>query len=488
MRYSLFVLLGALGASAQTQPEARDLLLRSDAPLVAARTFRLEGTLAIEASVPGTQTKVETSFSSVYATPSRHRREVRTGQAKTLVVFDGESTWTYYPQSNTYLKSAGGTSLPSDLQFIVYGRNQANLQTAAIQRQESVTFGGSPVMCSVVRAEYAGLPGSANATNVVRTAWIEPVNNIVLRDSWESDRPQPGLSTAMHVLIAYNFSTIEWDRPLAEDLFAFQPPEGSRPVRSFTPPMAMANNPNSPPTKAPLIIVPPNVNLADPMSKSGSPSNGPGSGGGIGSGSGGAVRSGPSPGTFRVGGGVTAPSLVYKVEPAYTEEARKVRLQGTVLLYVQVDPSGKAVNMRVLRSLGFGLDEQAMEAVQKWQFKPGFKDGQPVTVEAQIEVSFRLLGPWLIVRQEYDTATGVTKPVFQSLVLPPDCKGGPVDVTLSLQVGADGMLSDVRIIRGDNTSLGQAAIEAVERWKFLPARLNGVPQAVSGEVELACRH
>ncbi len=100
-------------------------------------------------------------------------------------------------------------------------------------------------------------------------------------------------------------------------------------------------------------------------------------------------------------------------------------LQGTVLLYVQVDPSGKAVNMRVLHSLGYGLDEQAMEAVQKWQFKPGFIDGQPVTVEAQIEVNFRLLGPWLIVRQEYATAAGVTKPVLHSLVLPPDCKSGP---------------------------------------------------------------
>ena len=65
--------------------------------------------------------------------------------------------------------------------------------------------------------------------------------------------------------------------------------------------------------------------------------------------------------------------------------------QGTVLLYVQVDPSGKAVNMRVLHSLGLGLDEKAMEAVKKWKFKPGVKDGKAVTVEAQIEVNFRLL-------------------------------------------------------------------------------------------------
>jgi TonB family protein len=137
-------------------------------------------------------------------------------------------------------------------------------------------------------------------------------------------------------------------------------------------------------------IVPPDVklpdcpsclNYGDPLAKIGPLSNGPGSE----SGSGGGVG-----GVFRVGGGVTAPSLLFKVEPEYSEEARKAKYQGAVLLYVQVDPSGKAVNMRVLHSLGLGLDERAMEAVKKWKFKPGVKDGKAVTVEAQIEVNFRL--------------------------------------------------------------------------------------------------
>ena len=90
-------------------------------------------------------------------------------------------------------------------------------------------------------------------------------------------------------------------------------------------------------------------------------------------------------------GGVTQPRPIYDPDPDYSEAARKAKYQGTVLLYVQVDPSGKAVNMRVLHSLGLGLDEKAMEAVKKWKFKPGIKDGKPVTVEAQIEVNFRLL-------------------------------------------------------------------------------------------------
>ena len=92
-----------------------------------------------------------------------------------------------------------------------------------------------------------------------------------------------------------------------------------------------------------------------------------------------------------MGGGVTAPALVYKVEPEYSEEARKAKYQGTVVLRVVIDASGRAVNAEVVRSLGLGLDEKAMEAVKKWKFRPGYKDGKPVAVVAQIEVNFRLL-------------------------------------------------------------------------------------------------
>ena len=94
---------------------------------------------------------------------------------------------------------------------------------------------------------------------------------------------------------------------------------------------------------------------------------------------------------YRVGGDVSAPLLQFKAEPDYSEEARKIKRQGAVHLYVQISPEGLATNIHVIRRLGMGLDEKAMEAVEQWRFKPGMKDGQPVTVEATIEVSFRLL-------------------------------------------------------------------------------------------------
>jgi TonB family protein len=99
---------------------------------------------------------------------------------------------------------------------------------------------------------------------------------------------------------------------------------------------------------------------------------------------------GPQAGAYRIGGGVSAPVPVYQPQPGYTEEARKAQWQGTVLLSLVVNESGKATNIRVTKSLGMGLDEKAIEAIQKWQFKPGIKDGQPVPVLASIEVNFQL--------------------------------------------------------------------------------------------------
>ena len=104
---------------------------------------------------------------------------------------------------------------------------------------------------------------------------------------------------------------------------------------------------------------------------------------------------GAGPGGFvqnaRGGGrGASAPTLLYKEEPDYTEEARAAKLQGTVVLSVEIDPTGTATNFKVVRGLGLGLDEKAVEAVKKWKFKPGEKDGTAATVAATIEVNFRL--------------------------------------------------------------------------------------------------
>ena len=85
------------------------------------------------------------------------------------------------------------------------------------------------------------------------------------------------------------------------------------------------------------------------------------------------------------------PRLTDKTEPEYTDEARIARHEGAVVLQVAIAPDGRARNFRLLRSLGLGLDEKAVEAVRQWTFNPARKDGKKVTVVANVEINFRLL-------------------------------------------------------------------------------------------------
>jgi TonB family protein len=89
--------------------------------------------------------------------------------------------------------------------------------------------------------------------------------------------------------------------------------------------------------------------------------------------------------------GITYPVLIQKLEAGYSEKARKAKLQGHVILYVEVDASGQVTNPKVIRSLGLGLDEKAIEAVMQWKFKPAMKDGKPVAVQVEVSLSFMLL-------------------------------------------------------------------------------------------------
>ena len=177
--------------------------------------------------------------------------------------------------------------------------------------------------------------------------------------------------------------------------------------KQFTPPQIVHEMPKLPmtPTLNIPIELPQNnlPNWGDPLAKLVDGSNGPGFGGGMGSGSGGGLGSGKGNGfgpgegggigggVYRVGGGVSQPAVIFKVDPEYSEEARKAKYSGTVMLAVIVDAEGKARDIHVVKSLGMGLDEKAIEAVEKWKFRPGMKGGQAVNVRATIEVNFRLL-------------------------------------------------------------------------------------------------
>ena len=181
-------------------------------------------------------------------------------------------------------------------------------------------------------------------------------------------------------------------------------------MQQITPPAAVIRNLDPKLAVEPTVIVPPDIkvamnsmpNLGDPKSSAIIPSNGTGSGSGIGSGYGGGVGPGTGAGVgpgsgggigggvFRPGRGVTAPRVIYQTDPEFSEEARKAKYQGTCVLGLVVDASGRPTAIRVLSALGMGLDEKAIESVKNWKFEPGQKDGHAVSVEIAVEVDFHL--------------------------------------------------------------------------------------------------
>jgi TonB family protein len=92
----------------------------------------------------------------------------------------------------------------------------------------------------------------------------------------------------------------------------------------------------------------------------------------------------------KIGNGVSAPILISAVEPSYTPEARKAKTSGRVLVNLQVDTDGNPSHVRVLHGIGGGLDEKAIEAVRKYKFKPAMEDDQPVPVQLNLEVEFKI--------------------------------------------------------------------------------------------------
>jgi len=179
----------------------------------------------------------------------------------------------------------------------------------------------------------------------------------------------------------------------------------------FTPPLAQI------PKVAPVLpmpaslLGPPDLVLpamkldmpwGDPAGVMGPLSGGLGTGGSFGSGDGPGVGPGKGPGygpgedggccggALSVGNGVSAPIAIYSPEPAYSEEARKAKFGGIVLLWTVVDAQGMVRNVRIAKHLGMGLDEEAVKTVSTWRFKPALRQGVAVPVQVEVEVSFRL--------------------------------------------------------------------------------------------------
>ncbi|HYL74832.1 MAG TPA: TonB family protein [Bryobacteraceae bacterium] len=173
------------------------------------------------------------------------------------------------------------------------------------------------------------------------------------------------------------------------------PPRGQR---TFIPPV----NPVNPKLPMPVtvefdspIVAVSYSGIGDPMSKYANGGLGTKGWNGVGIGCCGGIgdKNGGTPGITvgTPGHAVSGPQLIYKVEPEFSEDARKAKYSGIVLLSIVVDTNGRASGFRILQTPGLGLDQKAIEAVRQWRFKPGYQDGKPVVTGATVEVRFQLL-------------------------------------------------------------------------------------------------
>jgi protein TonB len=166
--------------------------------------------------------------------------------------------------------------------------------------------------------------------------------------------------------------------------------------------------PKAPPTIPPKLAVEPTVvvqkdlkmadntmpNIGMPNSPLRGVSMGNGNGTGIGSGNGNGIGPGSGGniggGAYHIGGAVRPPTLIYQVDAEFSEEARKAKFSGDVLVDLIVDAQGNATHVRVARGVGMGLDEKAVEAVRQYKFKPAMMNGKPVPVIMTVDVNFQI--------------------------------------------------------------------------------------------------
>ena len=180
-------------------------------------------------------------------------------------------------------------------------------------------------------------------------------------------------------------------------------------LRQFTPPAAVIRNYNPQLSMEPTLVgspqimaAIPNLPYGDPNGVSGPLSGGRGKRNGIGDGEDGGVgnRKGPGygdgdeagvSGATHIVGTIVPPVLLVKTDPEYSDEARRAKLQGIIVLHIDVDAHGLPTNIKVVQGLGLGLDQRAVDAVRQWKFRAGSINGKPAVTSAVVQVTFRLL-------------------------------------------------------------------------------------------------
>ncbi len=186
------------------------------------------------------------------------------------------------------------------------------------------------------------------------------------------------------------------------------------------------------------------------------------------------------------GGVDSAPILVTKVPPVYPEIAVKLRAQGTVQVQLVVQPDGTAASVAVEKALGYGLDESAVEAVKKWRFQPGMKDGKAVPLLAHADVAMYLVGrgadTWYSGQTAFAIEPGITLPVVRDGTMPkPTGENSNESVILEFTVDSSGSVKSIYILHGTTAAAGLLS-SSLATWKFHPAMKGNRPVEATARV------
>jgi TonB family protein len=177
----------------------------------------------------------------------------------------------------------------------------------------------------------------------------------------------------------------------------------------------------------------------------------------------------------------------YTMPPLYSDEGRRRRVEGVVTIDARVDSSGRPRDLRIVRGLGFGLDENALLAVRNWQFAPGTRPEAVARVDVEFSLETAELNDLIANDMVTRVGPGVVPPRIVRRVEPrhpSDATERNGTVLLDAVIEDDGIPRVVRVVRSLSWEMDEAAIEALEQWRFSPAERDGEPVKVRMDVEM----
>jgi TonB family protein len=322
------ILLGAIATQSGWAQANRSAATILEDVATFARTglsWKVEGTSVTRGSDGKDQPAERFQIAYRLSAPIQARLEITSGANQVLRICDGSSQWMYYPKSNQYVRVLLNQIKPCAYPINAWPVLSFFVPSPRLAGTERLTLDGRPLECQVVRGIRRDPP---NGPGGVLELCVDPVSKLIARYRTEETTPIPKVQ-------AMTFSSIRRDVKLDEDLFVFHPPAGSREVGA--------------------------VNWLEPSIQ-------------------------PSNMAVRVSNEVPPPDLLTVVAPDSAIGDPRPKTNGTVVLYAEVTADGLPRNIKVIRPLGNGLDDKAVEAVKKWRFEP--RGHQSAAVVTAIGVDF----------------------------------------------------------------------------------------------------